>query len=72
MNDIEYMVEYIAAELTVLLMEKRDLSFQEAIDTVYTSDTYVKLRDKNTGLYYQSPKYVYSFLEHELLTGVMG
>ena len=72
MNDIEYMVEYIAAELTTLLMEKRNLSFQEAIDTVYTSDTYIKLRDKNTGLYYQSPKYVYSFLEHELLTGAMG
>ncbi len=72
MNDIEYMVEHIAAELTILLMEKRNLSFQEAIDTVYTSDTYIKLRDKNTGLYYQSPKYVYSFLEHELLTGVMG
>ncbi|MBQ8806692.1 MAG: hypothetical protein IJZ68_09645 [Bacteroidaceae bacterium] len=72
MNDIEYMVEHIAAELTILLMENRNLSFQEAIDTIYTSDTYMKLRDKNTGLYYQSPKYVYSFLEHELLTGVMG
>ena len=72
MNDIEYMVEHIAAELTILLMEDRNLSFQEAIDTIYTSDTYMKLRDKNTGLYYQSPKYVYSFLEHELLTGVMG
>ncbi len=72
MNDIEYMVEHIAAELTILLIEKRNLSFQEAIDTIYTSDTYMKLRDKSTGLYYQSPKYVYSFLEHELLTGVMG
>ena len=72
MNDIEYMVEHIAAELTILLIENRNLSFQEAIDTIYTSDTYMKLRDKHTGLYYQSPKYVYSFLEHELLTGVMG
>ena len=72
MNDIEYMVEHIAAELTILLMENRNLSFQEAIDTIYTSDTYMKLRDKNTGLYYQSPKYVYSILEHELLTGFMG
>lgn len=72
MNEIECMIDDVAAEIVVLLMTKRNMSFIEAIDTVYTSDTYSKLCDKETGLYYQSPKYVYSFLEHELLTGVMG
>lgn len=72
MNDVEYMVEHVAADIIVLLMEKRQLTFEEAVDTLYTSDTYAKLCNKDTGLYFQSPKYVYTFLEHELVTGVMG
>lgn len=72
MTDIDYMMEHVAADLIVLLMEKCELTFAEAVDTLYTSDTYAKLCDKATGLYFQSPKYVYSFLEHELKTGVMG
>lgn len=38
----------------------------------YTSDTYAKLSNPKTGLYFQSPNYVYAYLEHELATGVMG
>lgn len=70
--DIDYMINHVAADLVVLLMENRGLTFADAIDTLYSSDTYAKLREKETGLYFQSPKYVYSFLEHELQTGVMG
>ena len=36
------------------------------------SDTYAKLSNPKTGLYFQSPNYVYAYLEHELATGVMG
>lgn len=31
--------------------------------TYYTSDTYAKLQDSKTGFYFQSPKYVYTFLK---------
>ncbi|WP_455621721.1 hypothetical protein [Parabacteroides sp.] len=72
MTDIDYMIEHVAADLIVLLVEKRGVTFADAVDILYTSDTYAKLCDKATGLYFQSPKYVYSFLEQELLTGVMG
>lgn len=72
MTDIDYMMEHVAADLIVLLVEKCGLTFTEAVDTLYTSDTYAKLCDKATGLYFQSPKYVYSFLEHELKTGIVG
>ncbi|MDO4165391.1 MAG: hypothetical protein Q4D56_13575 [Bacteroides sp.] len=72
MTDIDYMIEHVAADLIVLLIEKRGLTFTEAVDTLYTSDTYAKLCNKDTGLYFQSSKYVYTFLEHELKTGVMG
>ena len=47
MNEIECMIDDVAAEIVVLLMTKRNMSFLEAIDTVYTSDTYSKLCDKD-------------------------
>ena len=36
---------------------------------VYNSTTYSKLTDLATGLYYQSPGYVYDDLKHELTNG---
>ena len=41
---------------------------QEAIDVLYTSETFERIQDNSTGLYYQSPGYVYSFLQNELTT----
>lgn len=45
-------------------------SATEAIDTVINSDTYRKLANDKTGLYYQSTGYVYDFMRNELLTGI--
>lgn len=72
MTDIDYMIEHVAADLIRLLVEKRGMTFVDAVDTLYTSDTYAKLSNPKTGLYFQSPNYVYAYLEHELVTGVMG
>lgn len=72
MTDFDYMVEHVAAELIRLLVEKQGMSFADAVDTFYTSDTYAKLSNPQTGLYFQGANYVYSYLEHELATGVMG
>ena len=65
MTDIDYMIEHVAADLIRLLVKKQGMTFIDAVDTLYTSDTYAKL-------YFQSSNYVYSFLEHELTTGMMG
>lgn len=72
MTDTDYMIQYVAADLIALLVEKRGISFVEAVDVLYSSDTYAKLCNPATGLYFQSPKYVYSILEHELRYGVIG
>ncbi|WP_297646690.1 hypothetical protein [uncultured Treponema sp.] len=39
---------------------------------VYNSETYEKLINPRTGLYFQSPLYVYDFLKNEVLTGKMA
>lgn len=60
-------------DLTVLLMEKnKSLSMEQALSLVFNSDTYQKLLDDKTRLYYQSPRYVFSYLENELETGKMA
>ena len=48
---------------------KEDYSMDDAMDVLYNSDTFSRLEDDNTGLYYQSPGYVYSYLNQELTTG---
>jgi hypothetical protein len=54
-----------------MLMDERGMSLHEALDTVYNSETYAKLTDSTTGLYFQSPVYIYSYLDRELTTGRM-
>ena len=48
------------------------MDLETALDTIYTSDTFQKLKDSKTGLYFQSPLYVYDFLEKEIETGRMS
>lgn len=62
----QLMKEHICVELAGYLMDDYHCSREEAIDMLYTSDTFERLQDDATGLYYQSPGYVYSFLDNEL------
>ena len=48
------------------------MDMQSAFDMLYNSDTYAILNRPESGLYFQSPKYVYSILDNELKTGKMG
>lgn len=70
--DFNYMKEAIAADIAELLTKDLGMSVTEALDTLYNSETYAKLNRPQTGLYFQSPLYVYSFLKNELSTGKVG
>ena len=72
MTGTEYMMECMTKDLVLLLMERRHIDMETALETLYTSDTFAKLKDSRSGLYFQSPLYVYDFLEKEIETGVMG
>jgi hypothetical protein len=71
-NDFEYMKEAMAADLAELLSNDLELTIAEALDILYNSETYLKLSDPNTGLYFQSTLYVYSYLQQEISTGKIG
>lgn len=67
--EITYMKTFITKQLILLLMEKENISVQEAVDTLYNSETFQKLSNTDTGLYFQSPRYVFDYLNEELKTG---
>ena len=67
MNEKEQMKLDMVKHLALRLMdENSQLTIEQALSTVINSDTYQRLQDDATGLYYQSPGYVYSFLDNEL------
>lgn len=64
--EFQNMKEEIVKDLIARLMDERGLSMQEAFDLVYNSRLFEKLNDPNTGLYFQSSGYVYSYLQEEI------
>lgn len=66
---IESMQEDMTADMLSILMEDRNMTMQEAMLLFYNSDTYARLQDAESGLYYQSPGYVLDCLDNELTTG---
>lgn len=65
-EQIKMIQEDMYAELAQILMERYGYTQFQALDVLYNSETFARLQDPNTGLYYQSTGYVYSFLNSEL------
>ena len=59
----------MARDFAVMLIGKYNITLAEALDMLYNSETYEKLQDPRTGLYFQSPVYVFDFLVRELEQG---
>ena len=66
MSEMDYMNECTARDVITMLVEKRNMSIADAMDAFYNSKTFENLSNKETGLYFQSPVYIYSVLEKEL------
>lgn len=66
-DDEQFMIECITTELTDHVMRDYHIGMKEALDI--NSETYSKLLDKNSGLYYQSPLLVYDLFKEEQNNG---
>lgn len=71
-GDFNYMKEGLTADLAGLLVAQNGMSIAEALDVLYNSDTFAKLCDERTGLFFQSAEYVFSYLKNELAFGKMA
>lgn len=70
MRERDQMTIDMVKNLALLLMEREpSLSMEQALSIVINSDTYQRLFDDRTRLYYQSPRYVFSSLDSEMKTG---
>ena len=70
MDEKKMMKDDMVTKLAMLLIDDGKASnMTEALDIVINSETYQRLIDDKTALYYQSPRYVYDFLLNELVMG---
>lgn len=60
----QFLIESLCEDLVPMIMDKYGLS-DNAIKKLYTSSTFSKLEDPETGLYYQSPVYLFDMLKEE-------
>ena len=60
------LIEYAVQDLVAMLVERRGLAIQEAMQTVYRSRFHAKLQDVETGLYLEGSEYLYTLLCEEL------
>jgi hypothetical protein len=65
-EQIQLLKDDLCAEIACYLVDDTHCTPQEALDVLYTSETFDRLQDDTSGLYYQSAGYVYSFLQNEL------
>lgn len=65
-KDFEYMCECMERDVILLLVEEHGMTLHQAFDAFYNSQIFEKLHLPGTGLFFQSPRYVLSFLLDEL------
>lgn len=58
-----FTIDHLTARMIQILAEEQGYSLEEAFERVYTSTIYDKLSDARTGLFYQSPRYVLSYIK---------
>lgn len=71
-NEITFMINCICKDIVGFLMEDYGKSLEDSLNILYNSETFQKLNNPDTGLYFQSSRYVYQFLKNEIETGIMS
>ena len=69
MSKQEQLIEYITSDIVSFIMEEKNISMIEAMQRLYSSEIFSKLNDIETGLYVESPTYVYDIYKTEQQNG---
>ena len=65
----QQMIEYMVQDLVEMLTEAQAIEYDHAMHTIYGSEIYERIVDIETGLYRESPAYVYGLLQDEMNFG---
>lgn len=66
LEKLNFLVEGITQDIIVYLIEDYNMSKEKAMEILYNSETYDKLCNLETHLYYESSSYVYEILKEEI------
>lgn len=71
MNKKEQLKEYIIQDVVCSIVEDANIEYDEAMNRFYTSRTFDKLQDSETGLYLEGSAYVYGIYLDEMRDGTL-
>ena len=69
MTTRERLMEFTTQRIIQYLVKDQDMEVDEAMNLFYNSIVFEKLHDEETGLYLESPLYVYDLLKNEIRNG---
>ena len=69
MTKQEQLVEYLTQDIIELIVLQQNVEYDEAMNMFYNSQVFEKINDPETGLYRESPAYVYGLYQDELNFG---
>ena len=72
MNKKEQLKEYIIQDVVCSIVEDENIEYDEAMNRFYTSQTFDKLQDSETGLYLEGSAYVYGIYLDEMRDGTLA
>ena len=63
------LIEYMIQDIVDMLATDQNIEYDDAMNKFYNSESFEKLQDKETGLYLESPEYVYDLFRDEMNFG---
>lgn len=69
MSKQEQLIEYAIQEIIYLITEEQNMAYDKAMEKFYNSEIFEKLQDTETGLYLESPAYIYDLFKDEMNFG---
>ena len=62
----DQLLEYSIQDIVDMISTDQNIEYDEAMNKFYNSEVFEKLVDKETGLYLESPEYVYDLFKDEM------
>lgn len=69
MEKREQIIEFLIQDIVDRIAEDQNIEYDEAMNKFYYSEIFEKLQDRETGLYLESPEYIYDLFKDEMNFG---
>lgn len=69
MSKQEQLIEFVTQDIIEMITIDQGVEYDEAMNKFYHSEVFEKLQNTETGLYQQSPAYVYDLFKDEMNFG---